>query len=187
MARTPIVVATVALALAAAAAASTRSPLQSQARTVAPTATRVQRQVLAPPVVPLRVQRLLKRRAPRAAYVPTRLPAGYTYLAHENHFPRGFLLGFTCCDDNLSLISFNAGLVKSTEPCNQGLARKVFRIDGVVVGWTPRRNDQKAWRCIRQGSTRLLLTVSGEAPHNATSWRAPRQLAQMAASARPIR
>ena len=150
--------------------------------------TRAQKQVLARPVVPLRIQRLLKRGAPRAAYVPTRVPTGYTYFNHENHFPRGFNLGFTCCDDNLSLIVFDAVLVKSSEPCNQGPADKRFRIDGVVVGWNASHNEQFAWRCIGRGGTRLLLTVAGEAPHSeGTSWRTPRQLARMVASARPIR
>ena len=144
--------------------------------------------MLATPVVPLRIQRLLKRGAPRAAYVPTRVPAGYTYLEHENHFPGGFNLGFTCCDDNLPLIGFDAVLVKRSEPCNQGPADKRFRIDGVVVGWNAGHNEQFAWRCIARGGTRLLLTVSGEAPHSeGTSWRTPRQLARMIASARPIR
>jgi hypothetical protein len=144
--------------------------------------------VLATPVVPLRIQRLLKRRAPRAAYVPTLLPSGYRYLKRGILARSGFDLYFTCCEDNLPLIGFDAVLVKKSEPCNQGPADKRFRIDGVVVGWNAGHNDQFAWRCIGRGGTRLLLTVSGEAPNSdGTSWRAPRQLARMVASAQPIR
>jgi hypothetical protein len=149
--------------------------------------TRVHEQVLAKPVVPLRVQRLLKKRAPQAAYVPSRLPPGYRYFTHENLSGAGFDLYFTCCADKTALIGFDAVLVKRSEPCNQGQAAKVFRIHGVVVGWNAGHNDQDAWRCIRRGSTRLLLTVSGEPPNSeGTSWRTPRQLAWMVASARPI-
>ena len=151
-------------------------------------ATRVQEQAPAASAVPPRVQRLLERRAPRAAYVPTRLPRGYTYFSHENLGRRGFDLYFTCCEDNLPLIGFDAVLVKRSEPCNQGSAEKTFRIDGVVIRWNAGHNDQQAWRCVNRGGTRLLLTVSGEPPHSpGSSWRTPRQLARMVASARPIR
>ncbi len=156
------------------------------ARGSIPAASRVRQQVLGTSVVPLRVQRLLKRRAPRAAYVPTRLPSGYRYVKHENLQRGGFDLYFTCCDDSRPLIGFDAVLVRRSEPCNQGSAAKVFRIGGIVVSWNAGHNDQEAWRCIRRGGTRLLLTVSGEAQHNGTSWRTPRQLARMVASARPI-
>jgi hypothetical protein len=153
-------------------------------------ATRAQEHVLGTPVVPLRVQRLIKRRAPQAAYVPTRLPPGYRYLNRGIYLTRsGFDISFTCCDDNnLPLVGFHAVLVKRSEPCNQGPADKRFRIAGVVVGWSAGHNEQFAWCCIRRGGTRLLLTASGERPHSpGTSWRTPRQLAQMVASAQPIR
>jgi hypothetical protein len=173
--------------VATAAASSAASPTLPPRGSVS-AATRLQEQVLATPVVPLRIQRLIKRRAPQAAYVPTRLPPGYKYLKRQIWNRVGFDLYFTCCDDTLPLIGFGAVLVKRSEPCNQGSAAKVFRIDGVVVGWNAGHNDQDAWRCIRRGGTRLLLTVSGEPPNSeGTSWRTPRQLARMVASARPIR
>ena len=136
-------------------------------------------------VVPLRVQRVLKRRAPLAAYVPTRLARGYRYDHVENLNRTGFDVFFTCCDGNLAWIGFDAVLLKTSEPCNQGRAMKVFRIDGVVVAWNAGHNDQQAWRCLGRGGTRLLLTVTGVASGGA-SWRRPRELAAMVASARPI-
>jgi len=142
----------------------------------------------AKPVVPLRVQRLLKERASLAAYVPIRLPPGYRYFTYQSFNAKGFDIFFTCCDDNLPLIGFHTVLVKRSEPCNEGSPAKVFRIDGVLIGWNAGHNDQYAWRCIRRGSTRLLIAVSGEPLHAVgTSWRTPRQLARMVASARPIK
>ena len=171
------------MATAAAGAASQTSPprrSESASRTT-------QERVLGATVVPLRVQRLLKRRAPRAAYVPTYLPPGYTYFRHENLNQRGFDLYFSCCIDfHPPLIGFGAVLPKRSEPCNQGKAAKVFRMGGVVVSWNSGHNDQEAWRCIGHGGTRLLLTVSGAA-RRGSGWRTPRQLARMVASARPIR
>jgi len=144
----------------------------------------VEQQSTTKPVVPLSVQHLLRRRAPRAAYVPHRLPPGYSYATRENLNPRGFDLYFSCCDDNLPLLGFDALLPKRSEPCNQGIASKVFRLDGVLVSWNTGHNNQEAWRCIRRGGTRLLLTVSGTT--RGAEWRTPRQLARMVASARPI-
>ena len=75
--------------VATAASSSAASPtilVRGPASATAP----VQEQVLSTPVVPLRVQRLLKKRAPLAAYVPTRFAAGYTYLKHENLYRGGF-------------------------------------------------------------------------------------------------
>ena len=176
-----------ALAIVASTAASAAVPTLAARGTFSP-ATPAQQQALGQRAVPLRVQRLIKRRAPQAAYVPTRLPHGYSYFSHDNPNRRGFDLYFSCCDDNLPLIGFDAVLVKRSEPCNQGSADKKFRIDGIVVRWNTGHNEQQAWRCIRRGGTRLLLTVTGEAPHTVgTSWRTPRQLARMVASARPIR
>jgi hypothetical protein len=128
---------------------------------------------------------VLKRRAPLAAFVPTRLARGYRYDHVENLNRRGFDVFFTCCDGNLAWIGFDANLLKTSEPCNQGRAMKVFRIDGVVVAWNAGHNDQQAWRCLGRGGTRLLLTVTGAAS-GGTSWRPPRELAAMVASARPI-
>jgi hypothetical protein len=173
--------------MATAAASSAASPTLPTRGSVS-AAARSQEQVLAARVVPLRVQRLIKRRAPQAAYVPTRLPSCYRYLKRGNVVRSGFDLDFTCCDDNLPLVGFHAVFGKRSElSCDQGPAAKVFRIGGIVVGWNAGHNEQFAWRCITRGGTRLLLTVSGEAQHNGTSWRTPRQLARMVASARPIK
>ena len=98
------------------------------------------------PVVPLRVQRLLKRRAPRAAYVPTRLPSGYSYISYQNFNRYGFDIYFTCCDDKLPLIGFDALLVKKSDPCNQGSPQRMFRIDRVVVQWNGGVEPTSSWR-----------------------------------------
>lgn len=171
------------VATATAGAAAQTSPARRSES--APRAT--QKRVLRATAVPLRVQRLLKRRAPRAAYVPTYLPPGYTYFSHENVNRRGFDLYFSCCVDfHPPLIGFDAVLLMKSEPCNQGRAAKIFRMGGVIVSWNAGHNDQEAWRCIGQGGTRLLLTASGAAQRG-SGWRTPRELARMVASARPIR
>ena len=152
-----------------------------------------QQQVSGRPVVPLRVQRLLERRAPRAAYLPTRLPTGYSYFGHENLGSTGFDLYFSCCVDfHPPIIGFHAVLLKRSEVsegCNRSAGAKLFRIGGVVVAWSlAGDHDQEAWRCIRRGGTTLRLAASGERSNSQdTSWCTPRQLARMVASARPIR
>jgi hypothetical protein len=140
------------------------------------------KQLLTTTVVPLRVQRLLKMRAPKAAYVPTSLPRGFRYDHYENLGRWGFDLYFRCCDrSGRNPIGFDALRVKPTDPCDQGTATKVFRIDGVLVAWNSGHNDEEAWQCIRRDGRRVLITVS-----TSSDWRTPRQLARMVASARPI-
>jgi hypothetical protein len=131
-------------------------------------------------VVPLRVQRVLQTHAPRVAYVPTRLPPGFRYDHYENLGRWGYDLYFTT--PAATWIGFDALLVKPGEPCNQGSATKRFRVDGVLVLWNAGHNDQQAWRCIRRGGTRVLLTAT-----TSSDWRPPKLLARMVASARPIK
>jgi len=176
-----------AVAIVSTVAASSSAATSRPAARESSAGSRAAKQLLPTAVVPLRVQRLLKKRAPRAAYVPIRLPRGYHYDHHENLNRRGFDIFFRCCGENFAWIGFDADLVKRSEPCNQGTAMKAFRIDGVVVAWNAGHNDQHAWRCVRRGGSRLLLTVSGAASRDVgTSWRRPRELAAMVASARPI-
>ena len=129
-------------------------------------------------VVPLRVQRLLETHAPRVAYVPTSLPRGFRYDHYENLSHYGFDLYFR---KSSQTIGFDALFVNPGDPCNQGSAMKRFRIDGIVVLWNAGHNDQQAWRCVRHGQTRRLLTGS-----TGTGWPTPKRLAQMVASARPV-
>jgi hypothetical protein len=131
--------------------------------------------------VPLRVQRILKKHAPKAAYLPSRLPAGYAYDHYENLSGLGFDLYFGCCGDHVHLIGFDALIVRRGEPCGQGPPMKVFRIGGTVVDWSSLNRSEMAWRCLRHGETRRLFTVSAGPPHT------PRQLAEVVASIRPIR
>jgi hypothetical protein len=141
----------------------------------------------AKPVVPLHVQQALEQRATLAAYVPTELPPGYRYLERENLSRFGFDLYFACCGDQLPFLGFDALVLRPNEACSQGSSRRVFRFDRIVVHWASSHNDQEAWRCIRHGRTRVLLTVTGRTPRTGVHWRTPRQLARMVASARPIR
>ena len=174
-----------AVAIVAAVAASSSAATSRRSAREPSAASGTSKQLATTVVVPLRVQRVLKKRAPRAAYVPTRVPRPYRYDHVENLNRTGFDVFFTCC--NGAWLGFDAVLVRRSEPCNQGKAMKVFRIDGLVVGWNAGHNDQQAWRCVRPAGTRLLLTVTGAASRDVgTSWRRPRQLAGMVASARPI-
>jgi hypothetical protein len=169
--------------MATVAASSSAATARSPARESVPTASGAARQPATTPVVPLRVQRLLKKRAPTAAYVPTRVPRGFGFDHYENLGRSGYDLFFRCCDGfGTNSIGFDALHLKPVEPCNQGTPMKAFRIDGVLVAWNSGHNDEQAWRCIRRNGTRVLITVS-----TSSDWRTPRQLARIVASARPIR
>jgi hypothetical protein len=157
----------------------TTDPTVAGQAAVRPTASSGQRAMTR--TVPLRVQRLLKKRVPAAAYVPTRLPVGYRYVKYENLNRTGFDLYFGCCRKYLPSLGFDALLLAGSEPCNQGQPAKVFWIEGTVVYWNANGADQSAWRCIRHGRTRLMLTVSG-----GQLW-IPRKFAWIAAWARPIK
>jgi hypothetical protein len=172
-------VAIVATVAASSSAATARSPARESGSAASGTA----KQLPTTAVVPLRVQRLLKKRAPKAAYVPTSLPRGFGFDHYENLGRSGYDLFFRCCDGiGRNSIGFDALHMKPIEPCNQGTPMKVFRIDGVLVAWNSGHNDEHAWHCIRRNGTRVLITVS-----TSSDWRTPRQLARMVASARPIR
>ena len=171
-------VAIVATVAASSSAATARSPARESGSAASGTA----KQLPTTAVVPLRVQRLLKKRAPKAAYVPTSLPRGFGFDHYENLGRSGFDLYFRCCGrSGRNPIGFDALRIRPTDACNQGIAVKVFRIDGVLVAWNSGHNDEMAWHCIRRGRTRVLITVS-----TSSDWRTPRQLARMVASARPI-
>ena len=167
------------IAVAASSVAAQAGPLEGRTTSAASGSAR---EAQATTIVPLRVQRLLKRRAPVVAFVPTHVPRGYRYDHYENLGRFGFDLYFRCCD-RFSLIGYSALHVRPGEPCNQGTATKVFLIDGVRVAWNSGHNDEQAWRCVglRDG-THVLLTVS-----TGSDWRTPRDLARMVASARRIR
>lgn len=139
-------------------------------------------------VVPTRVQRAIKKHSPGVAFFPTRLPRGYSYLKYASYGHNGFDLSFTCCDDNMPLIGFDAYSAKLSCSQLEPTPAKTFRINGVVVKWSLMGNhEQTAWRCFRRGRGRILISVFGERPHSeGLSWRTPRQLARMVASTRPI-
>jgi hypothetical protein len=78
--------------------------------------------------VPLRVQRLIKSRAPLAAYVPTRLPTGYHYASYENLGRSGFDLYFSCCHPGTTdpVLGFDAVKMPTRASCSQGHPARRF-------------------------------------------------------------
>src|SRR4051794_20234009 len=134
--------------VATVAASSSAATPRPPARESVSAASGAAKQLPTATVVPLRVQRVLKKRAPKAAYVPTRMPRGFRYDHYENLGRWGFDLYFSCC--GRAPIGFDALRLRPTEPCNQGTAMKVFRIDGVLVAWNSGHNDEEAWHCIRR-------------------------------------
>jgi hypothetical protein len=83
-----------AVAIVATAVSSSAAASRPLARESVSATSGTAKQLLTTPVVPLRVQRLLKRRAPKAAYVPTGLPRGFRYDHYENLGRSGFDLYF---------------------------------------------------------------------------------------------
>ena len=126
----------------------------------------------------MRVQHLLKRRAPIAAYVPTRVPRGFRYYHYENLGRSGFDLYFQCCG-RVRPIGFDAGHVWPGTPCNQGTAMKVFWIDGVRVAWnsattTSRRGVASGCATERTSCSPFLQAVTGARPGSSRKWSHPR-------------
>lgn len=106
--------------VATVAASSPAATARSPARESVSAASGRAKQLPTTTVVPLRVQRLLKMRAPKAAYVPTSLPRGFRYDHYENLGRSGFDLYFRCCDrSGRNPIGFDAIHLKPTDPCNQ--------------------------------------------------------------------
>lgn len=146
-----------------------------------------QNRVGAQPAVPLRVQRLVKRRAPLAAYVPTRLPTGYRYASHENLSRSGFDLYFSCRDPPTGpVLGFGSVKMPTRASCSQGRPTRRFRINGVLVFWSRGNNDQQAWRCMTRGRTHVLVTATCAAARDVYYWRPALQLARMIASVRRL-
>lgn len=114
-------------------------------------------------LVPASVLRAIERHNPQVAYVPTRLPAGYHFEAFQDYPSKGFDLYFGTTQPTL-------GFHAQPEPCSaMGPAVKSFRVNGFRVYWSATYADQQAWRCLRHGRTRIVLSSSQSIPGDDTT------------------
>jgi hypothetical protein len=134
------------------------------------------------PAVPLAVQHAIKKRvSPLAAYLPSRVPAGYRYRTWQGS-KSGFEIWF-------GQLAFGAGVAHS---CSVGGSpMKTFRLAGVNVFWSATYEDQQAWRCVRRGHVTILLQSGQSIPgddgtNTPKTLRDALLLARLVASARPI-
>jgi hypothetical protein len=109
------------------------------------------------PIVPLSIQRTIKRHHPEIAYLPTRLPAGDLYRSWGDG-RNAFSIWFGITQPRL-------GFHVSRSPCSRmhslmGDPRRTFRVNGVKVYWSATTEDQQAWRCFTVGHTPILLSSS---------------------------
>jgi hypothetical protein len=136
----------------------------------------------ASPAVPLTVQRAIRKRVtPLAAYLPSRVPAGYRYRTWQGS-RSGFEIWF-------GQLAFGAGVAHS---CSVGGSpMKTFRIAGVNVFWSATYEDQQAWRCVRRGHVTILLQSGQSIPgddgtNTPKTLRDALLLARLVAYARPM-
>lgn len=116
------------------------------------------------PVVPLSVQRSIRKRAPQEPYVPTWLPRGYHYVEHENLSWAGFDLYFAR-KDGFPILGWDVVQMPTLASCNQGRAIRRFRLRGVVIAYNGTHNDQNAWRCITRRGFYVLVTAHTGGPN----------------------
>jgi hypothetical protein len=110
------------------------------------------------PIVPFAVQRLIKKRAPLEAYIPTWLPTGWHYYSYENLGRSGFDIYFAQYDGQPDL-GLDAVRMPTLRSCTQGPGATTYRYGGVTVQSFRSHNDQEAWRCITHAGVHVLLTV----------------------------
>jgi hypothetical protein len=173
MRRHPVVLMAVASALAAGALATCSGSTAGPHRAGAGAPHRV---------VPLSVQRLIRKRVPLEPYIPAWLPRGYHYVEHENLSWRGFDLYFAR-KDGVPLLGWD---VVRTQPgsCNQGPGQRTIHLRGVVVHYSgePSHGDQSAWRCLTRRGIHVLVTAHTVGPNLVRQY----GLAQMNATLRRI-
>ena len=147
--------------------------------------------------VPLKVERAIARRAPEhLAYLPTWLPRKYFYVAWayplqmigtgpdrviktlEIHFTASFPCpGRRWCSDYPDL-TFGVSTV-----CQTAIkVEKTFRFGAITVSWGRLFGTPQAWRCIRSGGNRTLISTFS--PSVSEHGPPPRALAHFVASAR---
>jgi uncharacterized membrane protein len=112
-------------------------------------------------VVPVSDQQQIVSEHPRIAYVPTRIPAGYSYVERVGDWSTGFDLVFARFKrqgeppDNLRFGVFDGS-------CPSGRLHSL-RVDGVAVSWAARNGFHLAWRCLAaSGRTGVVLQASRE-------------------------
>jgi hypothetical protein len=112
------------------------------------------------PVVPLSVQRLIKKRAPLEAYIPTWLPKRYRYASYENLIRRGFDLYFARPGGE-PLLGLDVLRMPTRATCTQGGGMKIFRVRGRVIHYSETHSDAMAWHCSTRGTVHVLVTANG--------------------------
>lgn len=114
-------------------------------------------------LVPVSDQQQIVSEHPQIAFIPMRIPAGYSYLEHDADWSTGFDLLFARFrrqgrpPDNLRFGVFEGH-------CPTGRMH-TFRLDGVAVSWGATNGVQQAWRCLpASGGTFVVLDAGREIP-----------------------
>jgi hypothetical protein len=144
--------------------------------------------------VPSVVRAAIKRHLPsNVAYAPTRIPAGWRYVAWDSGretpglFPTGKGLNIWFSDTPSSRTPVNGFHVYANQPCSMKGAMKTFRFGRIKVAWSTTYEDSQAWRCASPAVTILVSSGgSGNDPQAIVNRRA-RAIAEMAASAQQIK
>ena len=108
------------------------------------------------PMVPLFVQKLIAKRSPQLAYVPTRIAApSFRYVGYQASAAR---VSETFAQTPKRKIVFTA--IPYAAPCADG-KQKSFQLSGNKVYWAQLDNTQMAWRCVTgPGGRQVRLAAS---------------------------
>ena len=98
----------------------------------------------ATPVVPVATQARIAKVRPSLAYAPTRMLIGFRFRSWRTG-PAAVYERFT--NKAGWEITFVAAPLRGT--CRAGRS-KTFQLDGNKVYWSQTRNEQQAWRCVRE-------------------------------------
>jgi hypothetical protein len=112
------------------------------------------------PVVPPAVQARIAAKAPRLAYVPTRMGFGFRLRRWE---ARSGIVRMWFRNRAGWEITFVAAPLRGS--CRDGF-EKSFQLAGNKVYWAQTTNEQQAWRCLRGpgGRTVRLVAASAQPP-----------------------
>jgi len=111
-------------------------------------------------VVPRHSQLAIRLKLPALAYVPARVPGGFTYYRWATTTRPALRIWFR--DKAQHEITFVA--THQTGPCATG-REKTFQLDGNKVYWSHTANEQQAWRCVVGPNKRLVrLTAATPLP-----------------------
>lgn len=131
------------------------------------------------PVVPTRVQSAIKAKAPRLAYVPTRMLIGFRYRSWR--YESG-VLRIRFRNKSGWEVTFVAAPARGS--CLAGVEKR-FQLAGEKVYWAHTSNEQQAWRCVvGPGGRKIRLVAASPQPPTKL---ADVGLGRVASFARPIR